>query len=70
MRQPELLFSMGDWDLQADKNGVPNREWRSWQRSGTYARRCGVIRLRNSRDVMTLVFFQNLGKCRVFPVTR
>jgi len=32
MRQPELSFSMGDWDLQADKNGVANREWRSWQR--------------------------------------
>jgi hypothetical protein len=24
----------------------------------------------NSRDVITLVFFQNLGKCRWLPVTR
>ena len=35
-----------------------------------YVVRCGVTRLTNSRDVMTLVFFQNLGKCRVFPVRR
>jgi hypothetical protein len=35
-----------------------------------YTRRCGVTRLRNSRDVMIFVFFQNRGKCRVFPVTK
>ena len=32
--------------------------------------RCGATMLMNSRDVITLVFFQNLGKCRWFPVTR
>jgi len=32
--------------------------------------RCGATMLMNSRDVITLVFFQNFGKCLVFPVTR
>jgi hypothetical protein len=32
--------------------------------------RWGAITLRNSLELMILVFFQNLGKCRWFPVTR
>ena len=32
--------------------------------------RCGATMLMNSRDVITLVFFQNLGKCRWLPVNR
>ena len=28
-----------------------------------YPRRCGAIRLMNSRELMILVFFQNTGKC-------
>ena len=32
--------------------------------------RCGATTLINSRDVITLVFFQNFGKCRWLPVTR
>jgi hypothetical protein len=32
--------------------------------------RCGATMLRNSRDVTTVVCFQNLGKCRWLPVTR
>jgi hypothetical protein len=31
--------------------------------------RWGAITLRNSLELMILVFFQNLGKCRWFPVT-
>jgi len=31
---------------------------------------CGATMLMKSRDVITLVFFQNLGKCRWLPVTR
>src|SRR6266849_1168203 len=32
--------------------------------------RWGATMLMNSRDVITLVFFQNFGKCRWLPVTR
>jgi hypothetical protein len=32
--------------------------------------RCGATMLMNSRDVITLVIFQNFGKCRWLPVTR
>lgn len=32
--------------------------------------KCGATMLMNSRDVITLVFFQDLGKCRRLPVTR
>src|SRR3989442_1211687 len=32
--------------------------------------RCGATTLINSRDVITLVFFQNFGKCRWLPVTK
>lgn len=32
--------------------------------------RWGATTLRNSREVMILVFFQNLGKWRWLPVTR
>jgi hypothetical protein len=30
--------------------------------------RCGATMLMNSLDVITLVFFQNFGKCRWLPV--
>lgn len=32
--------------------------------------RCGATISINSREVTTLVFFQNFGKCRWFPVIR
>jgi hypothetical protein len=31
---------------------------------------CGATMLMNSREVITLVFFQNFGKCLTFPVTK
>src|ERR1017187_5657359 len=37
---------------------------------GRQGMRCGATMPMNSRDVVTLVFFQNLGKCRWSPVTR
>lgn len=35
-----------------------------------YVIRCGATMPMNSREVITLVFFQNLGKCFWLPVTR
>jgi hypothetical protein len=35
-----------------------------------YRRRCGAMTLRNSLEVMILVFFQNFGKWRWLSVTR
>lgn len=35
-----------------------------------YGMKCGATMLMNSREVITLVFFQNLGKCRWLPVIR
>lgn len=32
--------------------------------------KCGATMLMNSRDVITLVFFQNFGKCRWLPVIK
>jgi hypothetical protein len=40
----------------------------SWQLSQEI--KCGAARLTNSRGVMILVFFQNLGKCLLLPVIR
>jgi hypothetical protein len=48
-------------------------EWLSQlqqDQSDLQALTCGATMLMNSRDVITLVFFQNLGKCRWLPVTR
>ena len=36
----------------------------------SYRRRCGAIMLKNSLEVMILVFFQKAGKWRWFPVIR
>jgi hypothetical protein len=35
-----------------------------------YRIKCGATMLMNSRDVITLVFLQNFGKCLGFPVIR
>lgn len=34
------------------------------------ASRCGATRVRNSREEISLVFFQYIGKCRWLPVNR
>jgi hypothetical protein len=37
---------------------------------GSQSMRWGAMRLRNSVELMILVFFQNFGKWRWLPVTR
>ena len=36
----------------------------------SYRRRCGAMTLRNSLELMILVFFQNFGKCCWLPVSK
>ena len=43
---------------------------RAYPSGRRYVIRCGATMLMNSREVITLVFFQNLGKCLWLPVTR
>jgi|GEM_PF-3677333 len=51
------------------------KRWKTWvfvdcRSPKAYGIKCGATMLMNSREVITLVFFQNLGKCRKLPVIR
>ena len=50
--------------VEISQNRIPGKKVHLNSRQNAHGRRCGATMLMNSRDVITLVFFQNSGKCR------
>jgi hypothetical protein len=55
---------------QKDKGHETNSTFTHNRQNFRYFIKCGAVRLMNSRVVMILVFFQNLGKCFRLPVIK
>jgi hypothetical protein len=64
-----FVLQVADW-ADKDRNALLISPCRIRWVAAFHRRRCGATTLRNSLEVIILVFFQNLGKWRWLPVTK
>ena len=62
-------YRKASWQALGRMNNAPHSVAGIDSENG-YDSRCGATMSMNSREVITLVCFQNFGKWRVLPVTR